>query len=1200
MRVPIPRATSKALSTHDKVYGMYRSILRSVVAAGLGLTAGSAFAGSQTWTFDGGDTTGLAIFSNVTAGNGRSEGGNPDGYLAITDAVNSTYTGIVFPDIDGGKPVIAFNLKFDARIGNAVGNGGRPADGMSVSYARQGDKVLVDADANAGNPSFDLRGSFGVPGGPEMGTATGIVVSFDAWQGNTELDGSPDVEGLVIQVDGKVVKTVGMGTRNGACDDINSTQTGPYDTTNPGSPDGLCWAPVEVDLDATGKLTVNFKNHTYLDHYQTAFFPSAGRLVFAGRTGGANQNQHIDNLSLTTVPADKMLVGGANGNACKWFSRITDNPAAGSIYKAGTAVFKLDGNVVVPTSSDKVGDITTFTFVNPAGSFFDSGSTHRVEVSAQDEAGNTVGGARDWQVPAYTGIPAALASGIDAASSTPGWKARMYQLSYGRYPGDSNRYLNAEREIAEGYLDDTGAADPNQVDLSTAVEGNIFNVDGPINMDQGAAKQGNFGGETLFPGLASGDPNNIAGEFSGYVALPAGCYTFGVNSDDGFSTSFGRGLSDVFGLTVGRFDGGRGASDSLFSFVIYKDGLYPMRTLWWEGGGGANIEIFSVDEAGVKHLLNDPNDSASILVYRDGAAKSHIRSVMPVANQYGGSTAEAPVIIKVVDGAAAVGPITVKYDGATVSPTTSKDGSVTTLQLDFANGQRPGYHTVNVSFDDVNQSYTYNVSRLQRALGAGNFVIEAEDFNVDGTDGGQGATLNTMPYLGGALAGPIGTRGVDFGDWDGNDSHPYRTAGDGTNGGVNHDTGPQGRQNNRGSWDLTTNYKIGWIGSPDWFNYRRTVPAGNYHIVAGVSFDGTDAHQLHGRIGLMGTAGTVSEMIGTYDGIGSGGNGTWGVNSLVELKNDSGALVVYHSDGTEKNFRVYADSGDFDYWAFIPTDEAPNGTTVKTTGVFYIEAEDYNFGRGQTIAGASVMPYYGGAFVGGASSAAIEDIDIGNRDDDSSNSYNRDEQNQDGGHANINITGQGDLGRDGWTMQENYRIGWVGGGDWQNYTRTFPAGKYNVWAALSFGDTSDHSEHGTLSVVTSDPSQPNQTLQKLGTFDASGSGGWGNNTYVQLMDDSGAPAVVTLGGTMTLRATIDSGDFDYLKFVPASGCVTPTFSSIKLVSNGTAVQLNWNGNATLEVADELTGPWTVVPGAASGLTAPVDRAHRFARLKCAQ
>jgi hypothetical protein len=175
---------------------------------------------------------------------------------------------------------------------------------------------------------------------------------------------------------------------------------------------------------------------------------------------------------------------------------------------------------------------------------------------------------------------------------------------------------------------------------------------------------------------------------------------------------------------------------------------------------------------------------------------------------------------------------------------------------------------------------------------------------------------------------------------------------------------------------------------------------------------------------------------------------------------------------------------------------------------------------------------------------------------------------------NVNITDNinGQLGRARglWDVNVNYRIGWVADGDWQNYTRTFPAGDYEVWAALSFDGRDPGQLRGSLARVTSNPKQPDQTTVPLGDFNAPGSGGWGRNDLVRMT------ANVHLEGEQTLRFNLGSGDFDYLLFVPAEIGVEPT---IKVARDGADIVLTFTGK--LLKADKVTGPYTEVQGATS-------------------
>jgi hypothetical protein len=81
-------------------------------------------------------------------------------------------------------------------------------------------------------------------------------------------------------------------------------------------------------------------------------------------------------------------------------------------------------------------------------------------------------------------------------------------------------------------------------------------------------------------------------------------------------------LGDDSSPLLGQFDGGRGASadptspGTLFSFYVPKAGVYPMRLLYFQGGGAASCEWFSLDKNSNPVLLNDSANSASLKAYR--------------------------------------------------------------------------------------------------------------------------------------------------------------------------------------------------------------------------------------------------------------------------------------------------------------------------------------------------------------------------------------------------------------------------------------------------------------------------------------------------------------------------------------------------------------------------------------------------------
>ena len=89
-------------------------------------------------------------------------------------------------------------------------------------------------------------------------------------------------------------------------------------------------------------------------------------------------------------------------------------------------------------------------------------------------------------------------------------------------------------------------------------------------------------GQTNYPGFV-GDMDQFVIEALAMITIPtAGQWSFGVNSDDGFSLELDNG-SDNFYM---EFPGGRGASDTISTFSITTAGVYNLRLVQFEGGGG--------------------------------------------------------------------------------------------------------------------------------------------------------------------------------------------------------------------------------------------------------------------------------------------------------------------------------------------------------------------------------------------------------------------------------------------------------------------------------------------------------------------------------------------------------------------------------------------------------------------------------------
>jgi hypothetical protein len=1267
-------------------------------------------AATATYDFDTDPTANLTINGNNDAV-WVPTGGNPatGGFLAITYSQNGQNAAVIFPDIDEGKLVKAFRFEADLRVGNSTGD--RGADGFSVSFARSNDPYLA-------NPA-NVGGGFAGGGPAEFGTQTGIAVSFDTWSGNALPDG-PDIEGIIVRVDNVTVNRTGLPTRHGSCEDDTSLQTGPRDAAywtegladprDPGSWATLCWQPFVIDLDETGKLTVQWKGRTILDQFQTTYFPSVSQLVLAGRTGDANEHTHFDNVVLTTVQADNPIVGLPEGDACGFEIPIAD---AGTITpNESTIVTTLNGAAITPGIS-REGANTILTF-SPATRLA-PGSTNTIVVNFNTSEGEAISQTRTYIVPAATIFTAADATTQFTASSS-GFTVRVHQLETGRGPGDGNNIPNMENQLAGGFLNADGTPRENLAFASGTPSGNY---DVPlINFEQNAGSAGNFTGlsdpvrqDDFIPGIpgALGGTDNVAAEILTFLELSEGCHTFGVRSDDGFVANLGH---SPFGPVLGFFGTGRGAdNDSVFRIVVEQAGVYPVRLAWSEGGGGASIEFFSILPDGTKILVNDRENPNAIKAYSVGRGPGILQSIAP-ANGWGGANPTGPVVITFKDDLTTLneGSVVVTIDGATVTPTKADSGALTTYTFAPSSPWAFGSsHSGSVTYAfgsgaPVTQNFTFAVRGLAITDLPNGFAIEAEHFDYDA---GQHVTsVDTQPYEGGEYFGLGAVRDTDY---RAPDNGPFNAT-TGAPDGYNYRTGipaePAPSENRfvpmdsqldpgtldvqrPGGWEVTTNYKIGWTGD-EWYNYTRVIPAGNYKVV-GVQSHGNaagEANRLRARFGVVvegaGTANQTVVPIGSYSQPATGG---WGVNAISAVQ-QNGADTVVNLSGTQ-TLRVWVDEGDFDWFALIPTTEQTpppsvtsvspangsfslatalslditdvlrslkinlssvrltvNGTDVTssaqitdTTGgvnvryqpaagfeggttynytlafndsggtarsfegsftsaysaqAFVIEAEDFNHGSGQTVAAASTMPLQAGLYNG---LGAVHDIDYHvNQNQADSNLYRTGED------PNVPMDlNNGDLNRGPFSVTQSYKIGWIDNGEWFNYTRTFPANEYLVFASISHGGTAATDfTGGALDLVTGGINESNQTVQALGTFRADGpTGGWGVNRLVPLRDSGGNIVSVSLSGAQTVRYTAHNGDFNYLLFIPGEGGGGGDEAQITAVTrSGNNLTITWTGGGNLYQANSLnadgSATWSAVPGAGSGTaTVPIEGNTRF-------
>ena len=497
----------------------------------------------------------------------------------------------------------------------------------------------------------------------------------------------------------------------------NDTLTGGSARTNP-----------VITVEVNGVEVPGAKTSTHYIRQASRHTSSSGSLVTV-----------LDNLSPGDIITLSTVRDGAGG------APIPDEPAL--LYLQKLDSFELpDGVIVEPRLTSVAGDYYGFDLVVQAfGSPLDEDSItatldgNNVELDVQSQGADTLISFRYDDFPpsgsshaivlsmADTATPPnnfsrevgftvttpyvfisedAVADGVD--TSKPGFIARVSQISTGQ-SGVGNLHGNtidgANAQLLGEYLDANGDPYINEASSDTASQWQIDprEIPGVINFEQDGGFAGNFNAENGFidefiPGIPgwNNTTDGVAVEFLTYLELKKGFHTFGVNSDDGFEVKSGASVSSLFATRLGFFNGGRGASDSLFNFVAPTDGIYPFRLLYFEGTGGASVEFFSIHN-GEKILINDRDNPNAIKAYREGPSIPFVQALSP-----SGKLLTDTVSVTLVDGEdqqIADGSIELLIDGNPVAAeitATSNGFDISFKNEGFFAG---GSHTIELRYD---------------------------------------------------------------------------------------------------------------------------------------------------------------------------------------------------------------------------------------------------------------------------------------------------------------------------------------------------------------------------------------------------------------------------------------------------------------------------------------------------------------------
>jgi len=676
-------------------------IIMGALALG-GLSPGQARAGTILCDFTGDPSTNGYTLTSGPSGGGtwKPTGGNPGGYVQLTDAVDSQAGAILLPDFDNGKVISGFTVSMDVRVG--AGTDLLPGEGWSINFVPALGEVVTNGVAGPGWAS-DFS-STPVPNLPERGSIQGLGVyalTFDHGGGDI-LGFNARYNQVQFALGGWTLPPTGPKVYNGACTNIYSLETGP---TNSSGVAALCWANFTMTMHDAGLLDIYWKGSPVVTNFPTGWTPQAGRWILAARTSvdtavppaaptGGNEANEFDNISITTTVATAPVIANFGGGPTGFGYDLEDLP--GAVVNTSTVQLTLDGTSVTPSLVNKQSVNTTILY-----SGLLAAGSHKATLSFTTASGVNVASTNSFTVAAYTytTVPTNYAvTGVN--TSQAGFKIRPYETAEPQ--PDNLTWTEAQLAGLEG---------PNIANLSGADAQGYYYETGVINYNIApATPEGHFVPpeytQAQPPGIPGFLPDgaqttgNFTEEILAWLYFPtAGAFEMGVTSDDGFKvTTSALDISDPNGLLLGQWNAGRGSADTLFIIAIPAPGYYPFRLVWFNGNGElpgnlASCEWFIQRQDGSFVLINDVSTPGAIRAYYGGPAG------LPFVQDFSGSLLGFSYVL--FNGATAVATSTIQttLNGAPVTPTVTQSAGVTTVAYSPASPlSSPSTNVVVLSF----------------------------------------------------------------------------------------------------------------------------------------------------------------------------------------------------------------------------------------------------------------------------------------------------------------------------------------------------------------------------------------------------------------------------------------------------------------------------------------------------------------------
>jgi len=348
--------------------------------------------------------------------------------------------------------------------------------------------------------------------------------------------------------------------------------------------------------------------------------PSETALVTLGIGGGSS---------------DSMFLSAINVSINSFTFRASDKGE--SIVDPDSAKLTINGNTVALTAGAKNVDATDFAYTIDGN--FEPSTVIEYLIEIADTNGNVVTDTGTITSPTFGLLKAAmLASDVD--TSKKGFTYKVWQsdlFSHGNTIAEVENVLaEAPKDIDGSTLDNDAFKDEKgPATASGSEDGHLIAYEIPsvinINAFLNGVDLGNFQPDDQMPGVPGNydSYDGVAVEIVTYVDFPAGLLTMGVNSDDGFELKIGH-IDDPRAMVAGKFQGGRGSADTTFLMDVREAGIYPLRLVYFSQGGDASLELFTVNDAGEKVLVND-TANGGLAAYRVGTAPDYVEPAQPAA-----------------------------------------------------------------------------------------------------------------------------------------------------------------------------------------------------------------------------------------------------------------------------------------------------------------------------------------------------------------------------------------------------------------------------------------------------------------------------------------------------------------------------------------------------------------------------------------